>query len=176
MSSCLYWITGLSGAGKTTIGQLFYSRLKISNKNVVFLDGDILREVLNITEQYSPKERRKIAMTYSRLCKLLTDQDIEVVIATISMFHEVRDWNRSNIEFYREVYIKVPNEVLIERDQKKLYSRALKGEIQYVIGADLNKNIEFEEPKKPDIIINNDGLKKPEDIVDQLIKDLKLKI
>ena len=180
MSSCLYWVTGLSGAGKTTIGQLFYSRLKVYNQSTVFLDGDVMRDAMCdlfcSTNNYLPSERKKIAMTYSRLCKMLTDQNIEVVIATISMFHDVRDWNRSNIEIYKEVYIKVPIEVLIERDQKKLYSRALTGEIQDVIGAEVNENIELEEPKKPDIIINNDGSKRPEDIVDKLIKDLKLKI
>ena len=176
MSSCLYWITGLSGAGKTTIGQLFYSRVKASNKNVVFLDGDILRDIFNITEQYSPAERRKIAMTYSRLCKMLTDQGIDVVIATISMFHEVRDWNRSNIENYKEVYIKVPIKVLIDRDQKKLYSRAFRGEIKDVVGVEARAVIEIEEPKSPDIVILNDGSSAPEDIVNQLINDLKLNI
>ena len=182
MSSCLYWVTGLSGAGKTTIGQLFYSRLKVYNQSTVFLDGDVMRDAMCdlfcSTNNYLPSERKKIAMTYSRLCKILTDQGIDVVIATISMFHVVRDWNRQNIENYKEIYIKVPIEVLIEKDQKGLYSSVLRGEVEHVVGfqAKGKRETELEEPKNPDILIVNDGSDSPEFIVDKLINDLKLNI
>ena len=170
MKSNLYWITGLSGAGKTTIGTLFYSYLQETKNNVVYLDGDTLRKIFGDAQQYSPSERKILALRYSRLCKMLTEQGIDVVIATISMFHEVREWNRENIENYNEIYIKVPLEVLIARDQKKLYSLAFKGEIKHVMGVD----IEVEEPENPDIIINNDGSSTPEYILDQLIGKLQL--
>ncbi len=180
MTAKLFWFTGLSGAGKTTIGQLFYSRLKTANQSTVFLDGDVIRDVMCdlfcSTQNYVPSERKKIAMTYSRLCKMLIVQGIDVVIATISMFHEVRDWNRQNIENYKEIYIKVPIEVLIEKDQKGLYSRALRGEIEHVVGFEAKGEAEVEEPKNPDIVIVNDGSDTPEFIVDHLIKDLKLNI
>lgn len=168
MKSNLYWITGLSGAGKTTIGTLFYSYLEEIKNNVVFLDGDNLREIFGDTQKYLPSERKVLALRYSKLCKMLTDQGIDVVIATISMFHEVRKWNRNNIENYNEIYIKVPMKVLIARDQKKLYSRALRGEVEHVMGV----NIEVEEPNNPDIIINNDGSSTPKDMVKELIGKL----
>ena len=170
MKSNLYWITGLSGAGKTTIGTLFYSYLQETKNNVVYLDGDTLRKIFGDAQQYSPSERKILALRYSRLCKMLTEQGIDVVIATISMFHEVREWNRENIENYNEIYIKVPMEVLIARDQKKLYSLAFKGEIKHVMGVD----IEVEEPDNPDIIINNDGSSTPEDMMNELIGKLAL--
>jgi cytidine diphosphoramidate kinase len=176
MTAQLYWFTGLSGAGKTTIGQLFYSRLKTTNQSTVFLDGDVIRGIFDYTQKYLPLERKKIAMTYSRLCKMLTVQGIDVVIATISMFHEVRDWNRQNIENYKEIYIKVPIEVLIEKDKKELYSRALRGEVEHVVGFEAKGEVEVEEPKNPDIVVVNDGSDTPEFIVDQLIHDLKLNI
>ena len=171
MKSNLYWITGLSGAGKTTIGTLFYSYMQeTNNNNIVYLDGDDLRQIFGDTQQYSPCERKSLALRYSRLCKMLTEQGIDVVIATISMFHEVREWNRENIENYNEIYIKVPMKVLVARDQKKLYSLALKGEVKDVMGVD----IEVEEPNDPEVIINNDGSNTPEEMTNELIEKLGL--
>ncbi|WMJ81318.1 adenylyl-sulfate kinase [Clostridium sp. MB40-C1] len=161
----VYWVTGLSGAGKTTIAKLLYEKLKKNKDNVVFLDGDILREIFGNDLGYSSSDRKKSAMRNSRICKELSEQGIDVVCATISMFNECRIWNRENIKNYKEIYIKVPIEILIQRDQKKLYSRALKGEIKNVMGID----IDFEEPKNPDIVILNDGSVKPKDILSQII-------
>lgn len=158
----VYWITGLSGAGKTTIGNLLYRKLKEKKKNVVFLDGDILREIFGGDLGYSVEDRKKSAMRNSRICKALSDQGINVVCATISMFDECRNWNRINIKSYKEIYIKVPIEILIKRNQKGLYSKALNGEIENVMGID----IEFEEPKNPDLVILNDGSVEPQGLVD----------
>ena len=114
MASNLYWFTGLAGAGKTTIANLFFTSIKDSKNSLVFLDGDTLRQIFSDQQKYTLIERKRLAMRYSHLCKLLIEQDIDVVIATISMFHEVRDWNRSNINNYHEIYIKVPIDILIK--------------------------------------------------------------
>jgi len=164
----LYWITGLAGAGKTTIGRELYSLIKTKKSNVVFLDGDILREVFGKNMGYSTDERIKIAFQYSRLCKLLTEQGIDVICATISMFKECRQWNRDNIPCYHEIYIRVPLEILIKRDQKQLYSRALNGEIQQVMGID----IPFYEPERADLIVDNDGSKAPNSLATYIFKKL----
>lgn len=161
----VYWITGLSGAGKTTIGKLLYEKLKEGKDNVVFLDGDILREIFGGDLGYSVEDRKKSAMRNSRICKELSEQGIDVVCATISMFKECRDWNRKNIENYKEIYIKVPIEKLIERNQKGLYSMALKGEIKNVMGVDMD----FEEPQNPDIVILNDDSLEPLNIIKKII-------
>jgi len=157
----VYWFTGLSGAGKTTIGSLFFKKLREHEKHSVYLDGDILREVFGGQHGHTRGERKLLAMNYSHLCKMLSDQGLDVVIATISMFHDVRDWNRENIERYREVYIKVPIEVLIDRDQKGLYSQVLKGGIQHIMGID----VAAEEPENPDCVVVNDGSGEPLDVV-----------
>tara|TARA_Y100000746_G_C15232197_1_gene337890 strand:- start:6 stop:524 length:519 start_codon:yes stop_codon:yes gene_type:complete len=170
MNSKLYWFTGLSGAGKTTIGSLFFKHLKEAGKNVVFLDGDILRAIFLDNQKYALSDRKKLAMRYSNLCKMLVDQDINVVIATISMFDEVREWNRKNIKNYKEVYIKVPIDILIKRDKKNIYSGALKGKIKNVMGID----IEFEEPRTPDITIVNDGSVDAESIVEIILDKFRL--
>lgn len=160
----VYWITGLAGAGKTTIGKLFYEKIRQQKENVVFLDGDLLREVFCNDLGYSAADRKISAMRNSRICKLLADQGIDVVCATISMFHECRQWNRDNIKNYREIYIKVPVDVLMLRDQKKLYSQTLAGKNFNVAGLDLPVEV----PVNADVILENDGTLEPCVVVEQL--------
>ena len=96
----VYWITGPAGAGKTTIGKLLYEKIKETEPNTVFLDGDTLREVFGNDLGYSKEDRRKCAMRYSRLCAMLQSQGMNVICCTISMFDSVREWNRANISNY----------------------------------------------------------------------------
>jgi len=165
-TASLYWLTGLSGAGKSTIGKELYALLRKQKLNVVYFDGDILREVFGGTGGYSLDERFKLAMQYCHLAKMLTDQGIDVICATISLFKECWEWNRQYIPEYREIYIKVSMEILIQRDQKQLYSRALKGEIQQVMGVDIPLN----EPEFPDLILENPGNTTPQFLAKQILK------
>jgi len=164
--SNVFWITGLSGAGKTTIGEELYKRLKKNNPAVALLDGDSLRAVLGNVFGYSADERKKSAMCFSRLCKMLSEQGITVVCCTISMFDSVRGWNRENISDYIEVYVKVSEKTLLERNQKGLYSGLQDGTSSEVMGMD----IQMEEPKTPDIIIENDGHLSIDECVDKILK------
>ena len=164
--SSVYWITGLSGAGKTTIGKLFYEKLKEQHSNTVFFDGDTLRRVFGDDLGYTEEERRKCAMRYSRLCAMLQEQDINVVCCTISMFDSVREWNRENIHNYWEIYVKVSMETLQKRVQKGLYSGTTKEKEK--VGVDIHMKIE--EPKKPDLILYNDGEKRPEEQVIEILQ------
>lgn len=162
------WITGLSGAGKTTISRLVYEELRRSKPNVVLLDGDLLREVIGEDLGYSREDRMISAMRNARLSRVLSNQGIDVVCATISMFDQCREWNRLNIRNYKEVYLRAPMNVLIARDDKGLYKRAHEGNEQHVYGVDL----EYEEPKAPDLIIDNDGTLTPEDVAARILKIL----
>lgn len=161
----LYWVTGLSGAGKTTIGNALYYELRKKRDNIVILDGDILKRLVGDSLGYSTDDRKKRAYYYSNLCKTLTDQGISVVICTIAMFDEVRDWNRYNIEKYVEIFLKVKMETLIKRDRKGLYSRQASGKLRNIVGVD--QDVEY--PKNPDLIVENDGKVKVNDIVSQIL-------
>ena len=161
----VYWITGLSGAGKTTIGKLFYHKMKQVFPNTV-LDGDVMRKVFCSDLGYTESERREAAMRYARLCDMLQRQGLNVVCCTISMFDAVREWNRKHIVCYREIYIKVSMDQLQKRDQKGLYSGNTEEKEKEVMGL----HIDFEEPKSPDLILENDGDATPEEQVDKLIK------
>lgn len=160
----VYWITGLSGAGKSTIGKKWYEELRKIYNNVVFLDGDELRQVFGNDLGYTEEDRRKSAMRNARLCKMLGEQGIHVVCCTISMFDEVRQWNRENIKEYKEIYVKVSIEVLQKRDQKNLYTKAKNGQEQDLAGI----TFQVEEPKTPDLILENNGDITPEEQVERI--------
>ncbi len=162
----VYWITGLSGAGKTTIGKLFYHKLKQAFSNTVFLDGDVMREVFGADLGYTESDRRKCAMRYARLCDMLQKQELNVVCCTISMFDTVREWNRKYIAGYREIYIRVSMDTLQKRDQKGIYSGNTDGTKKDVMGLD----IDFEQPRDPDLILENEGDITPEEQAEKIIR------
>lgn len=156
----VYWLTGLSGAGKTTIGRAWFQELKKLGQSAVLLDGDEMRRVFGGGLGYSAQDRMQLAMSYGRLCALLSGQGLTVVCCTISMFDAVRAWNRENIPGYFEVYIKASMETLRRRDQKGLYSR----EDHDVAGV----HVQVEEPKSPDLILENNGERTPLEQVELL--------
>ena len=161
----VYWITGLSGAGKTTIGNRLYYELKQKMDNVVLLDGDILKGLVGDDLGYSENDRRKRAFRYAKICKMLADQNIIVICCTIAMYNEVREWNRKNNKAYVEVFLDVPMDILVARNQKGLYSQYQKGEITNVVGMD----VQVELPQNPDLVIINDGSTSIKSCVDQIL-------
>ena len=155
----VYFFTGLSGAGKTTVGGLFYRRLKSTKPNVVYLDGDEIRLAFGEDVGYTHEERLRWAGRIFRVCKLLSDQGIDVICCSIAMFDTVRRWNREHIPNYKEIYIRVKKETLIQRNQKGLYTAG-----HNVVGVDLP----FDEPKSPDLILQNDGDRTPLELVEEV--------
>jgi cytidine diphosphoramidate kinase len=162
----VYWITGLAGAGKTSISQLLYARLKERSDGVVMLDGDRLREAFGHDLGYSPADRYTSAMRYAGLCRLLAEQGLDVVCATISMFHACRAWNREHIANYYEIYVRVSAATLAARNQKGLYTGARQGQVRDVVGLDMA----FEAPLQPDLIVDNEGQMPLEAIVAQILQ------
>jgi cytidine diphosphoramidate kinase len=150
------WITGLSGSGKSSLARLLSSQLRTQGMIVVMLDGDELRDVFGAstpnTQNHSRQGRLTLALQYARLCLLIAGQGVVVVIATISLFKEVHEWNRANFPGYFEVYLKVPIEELRRRDPKGIYRRFDAGELTHVVGLDLP----IEEPDTADLIMEFD--------------------
>jgi adenylylsulfate kinase len=163
MSKCL-WITGLSATGKTTLSSMLVEYIRSTGEKVVHLDGDELRHVL-ADEAYTREERIALGMRYARLCKLLTDQGIEVVISVIGLFKELHLWNRNNINSYVEIFIDTPLDELQKRDPKGLYKRYRRGEVKNIAGLDLS--VDF--PQNPDIHIKWSNDKTVESMFDELL-------
>jgi len=163
MAGTVYWITGLSGAGKTTVGKIIYEELKKKKDNVVLLDGDELRNAIAADLGYTNEDRHESARRNTRLCNLLANQNIDVVCCTICMFEDIRRWSREHNEKYVEVYIKVPMDILRQRNQKNLYVDSQDEVVGIGVG--------MEEPQNPDIVIVNDGSKTPNEIADRILKE-----
>ncbi len=144
------WIIGMSASGKTSLGREMFNLLTEGKEPWVFLDGDILRSVFNDLG-HTKDDRRKNAYRISNLCKILDSQGINVIACVLSIFHDNQKYNREILSDYKEVYLEVDFNKLVERDNKNLYKLALKGEIKDFVGTD----IPFVPPYSPDLIINN---------------------
>lgn len=161
----VYWITGLAGSGKTTVGRLLYAQRKAAKEATVLLDGDLLRKVFGDDLGYTRDDRHACAMRYARICRMLAEQGIDVICCTISMFEDVRQWNRTHIADYKEIYLKTPLALLRQRNQKGLYENAPED----VVGL----GIDMEEPQHPDCVLENDGQRTPQEFVREIEEKLK---
>jgi len=160
----VYWICDLAGSGKTSVAEKFYKILNKKGVTTILLDGDYIRETFDLPKDYTYEGRKKLAKIYSNLTKMLSDQGCTVIVSVIAMFEEIFIFNRRNIKNYVEVFLDAPMEELVRRDKKKLYSKALNGEIKDVVGID----IKAEFPKTPDIKIMNYGTNNINDAVKKL--------
>lgn len=165
----LYFFTGLAGAGKSTIGGLFYEHLMQFHPDAVLTDGHKTRENAGITivgrGDYSNAARLAGARTMFRNCLCLTEEGHDVVCCSMSLFDEIREWNRTNFENYREIYLCVGMDILRTR------RTALYNSDRDVVGV----HLPWEEPKFPDIVIQNDGSETPEAIVARIEKEFGLR-
>ncbi|MBK9090356.1 MAG: adenylyl-sulfate kinase [Holophagales bacterium] len=147
------WITGLSGAGKTTLAKAVAAGIRRRGLSAIHLDGDAVRKAIDDPHVgYDRESRIRNARRISHLAALLERQGLVVVVSTMSLFHEIHDLNRSLFGAYFEVFLQVDVETLKRRDARGLYSRAAKGHETNVAGVDLAA--EF--PREPHLVISND--------------------
>lgn len=144
----LIWITGISGVGKSTVGEILYKEFRKIHPNTVWLDGDVLRDIYNIQDGYDEKSRHSLAYSYSKLCELFVKQGLIVICTTISMFEDVRRRNRNSNEKYVEVFLEAAMGSLVLRNCKNIYSSFQSG----IVGIDIVP--EF--PQNPDLIFRTD--------------------
>jgi len=165
---CTVWFTGLSGAGKSTVSTLLAKRLCAAGAKVELLDGDVVRTHLSKGLGFSREDRDENIRRIGFVCELLSRHGVIAIAAAISPYREVRRDVRARIPNFVEVYMECPIDVLIERDAKGLYKKALAGEIEHFTGV----SDPYECPEAPELVIHS-SLETPEQSVDRIWHTLK---
>lgn len=150
------WLTGLSGAGKTTLADELSEQFRQRGLSLEVLDGDEVRTNLSKGLGFSKEDRDTNIRRIGYVARLLARNGTGVISAAISPYREVRNEIRHEIERdgaeFIEIYVKCPLEVLTARDVKGLYKKALAGEIKEFTGV----SDPYEEPTAPDVVVETD--------------------
>ena len=145
----LVWFTGLSGSGKTTLARAVEWQLHALGVHTYRLDGDVVRDGLNVDLGFSPENRRENVRRIAEVGRLMVDAGLIVVVAVIAPYANDRAATRArfgNGDFF-EVWVDTPLEICEQRDPKGLYKRARAGEIADFTGI----SAPYEVPDQPEL-------------------------
>ena len=162
------WMTGLSGAGKTTIALILEEELRNRGVKVERLDGDVVRESLTRDLGFTKEDREKNIERVTFVAKLLSRNGVGCVCSFISPYQSVRDHVREQTTNFIEVFVDASLDAVIERDIKGLYKKAIAGEIPNFTGI----SDPFEAPENPDIHVRTD-LQTPMESAGKILGDLE---
>ncbi len=163
------WLTGMSGSGKSSVAATIADQLRSRGLAVEVLDSGRIRAQINRSLGFSREEIEENTLRLAYECTLLNRNHVIAIVGSVSPYRAVRDKAREQIGAFVEVYCRCPMEVLMQRDEKGLYERALKDEVKHVAGV----NAPYEEPLKPEVLLNTDQLT-VDDAANQVIKTLEL--
>ena len=156
MSGFVLWFTGLSAAGKTTVGSLVATELEERGHTVEVLDGDVIRTHLSQGLGYSKEDRDTNVARIGWVASRLARAGAAVIVSAISPYEEARRRARSLVEEtapFVEIHVATAVEVCAERDPKGLYAKARSGEIQHFTGI----SDPYEEPQDPELRLDTAG-------------------
>ncbi len=160
------WLTGLSGAGKSTIARHLEVRLFRRGIRTLILDGDNTRMTVNRDLDFSAEGRQENIRRVAEMAKLLNDAGVVVISAFISPFNLDRAVAKTIVgtDCYIEVFVDTPLEVCIERDTKGLYRKAIQGALSDFTGI----SSPYEVPEDPQMIVRTKD-HSPEESVEPII-------
>ncbi len=164
---CVVWLTGLSGAGKSTIAQRLRGELAMRGQPVEVLDGDEVRTQLSRGLGFSKADRDTNIRRIGYVARLLARNGVTVIAAAISPYRQVREEVRSHVSDFVEVYVRCPLEELARRDVKGLYRKAMAGEIENFTGV----SDPYEEPYDPEVVVDSTS-ETPEQSTERVMKAL----
>ena len=146
----IFWLTGLSGAGKTTLADALTALLQENHQSATMIDGDIFRKKHCQDLGFSEQDRHENLMRMSDHALELSHDFDNVIVAAISPLQKSRDIIRKKLKnSYIEVFVDTPLSICEARDVKGLYAKARKGELENFTGI----SSEYQRPKKPDVVI-----------------------
>lgn len=143
------WLTGLSGAGKTTIAAQLTQQLREEGHAVEWLDGDELRQRFGQGLGFSREDRFENIRRAVYIAGLLNRHGVITIVSVISPYREMREYARQELPRFTEVYVDCPLEVCEARDVKGLYAKARRGEIHAFTGI----SDPYEIPTHPELIL-----------------------
>ncbi|MEZ0345650.1 MAG: adenylyl-sulfate kinase [Infirmifilum sp.] len=149
------WFTGLPASGKTTVATELAQRLRARGYRVEILDGDWVRQTINVGAGFTREEREKHLLRVAWVARLLARNGVIVLCSFVSPYRDVRRKVKEVIEEevpFLEVYVKCSLEECIRRDPKGLYKKALSGEIPHFTGV----SDTYEEPENPDLVLDSE--------------------
>ena len=159
------WLTGLSGAGKSTIANALCEKLAAAGVPFELLDGDVVRTHLSKGLGFSREDRDTNVRRIGWVCQLLNRHGVAAVVAAISPYRSTRDEVRATLEHFVEVHVDAPLEVLVQRDVKGLYKKALAGEIEHFTGV----SDPYEPPLDPEVVCRTDSGETPEQMAERIL-------
>ena len=159
----VFWITGLSGAGKTSLANGIKKEVKKEFGPTLVVNGDDLRKIFKLNK-YDRTSRLEYTKQYSQFVRFTTNQGINVIFTVVGMFNKIRVWNKKNIQNYLEIFIKANVIKIKQKRKKKLYLKKNNS----IVGM----HIKPEFPKNPNIIINNNFTKSIKKLSSILIKKI----
>lgn len=155
------WLTGPSGAGKTTLAKKLAEKLAGMGFRVEILDGDEIRRTLYPELGFSREAREMHNRIVIHMAKLLSRNGVIAIVSLISPYRAVREQARREIGNFIEVYVNAPLEVRMKRDPKGLYRKAIRGEIKGLTGYDGV----YEEPENPEVVIDSSRMTPEEEVI-----------
>lgn len=146
------WFTGITGSGKSTLAAMLRDQIGGMGLQVELLDSGRIRQELNRSLGFSREEIEANLKRIAYECKMLNRNGVVAVVAAVSPYRDVRDAIRQDVGRWIEVHCRCPMEVLMKRDESGLFEKAQAGKIQHVAGI----NAPYEEPIKPEVLLNTD--------------------